>query len=189
MLALETLDDLRRQKFAVLVQAKLKELLSKRRNAGKSVAQFELQPVYLGAFNGYGNTQDFVTTAQMMKRLQADARTWTKGHYEQFVPAKLRAYFEPLPGGKTTGYGLRLGVEADVDHILPAAWGGLDHPRNYVLMPSSLNRSLKDLVDPKVGFLSNTELRAVQRFAQFMREQTLAAREEAIRRLPQITFA
>ena len=35
----------------------------------------------------------------------------------------------------------------DIDHVFPRSWGGVDHPWNYEVMSSSLNRSLgNDLV-------------------------------------------
>ena len=32
----------------------------------------------------------------------------------------------------------------DVDHVVPKRWAGIDHPRNYVVMHQSMNRSFGD---------------------------------------------
>lgn len=46
------------------------------------------------------------------------------------------------------GHGIDLDGK-DVDHVFPRAFGGADHPLNYQLLPSSLNRALGDDVVTK----------------------------------------
>ena len=64
----------------------------------------------------------------------------------------------------------------DVDHILPQKWGGLDHPRNYVVMHRSMNRSFKEcLPEAKFSYIerrSDTVLRKVNEFTKDVLQST-----------------
>ena len=84
------------------------------------------KPVYLGHWSAYANRRDYPISTGKICRAHA-----------------LRDYFEPCADGKP-GYqpkmvstgptGAGRATMFDVDHVVPSRWGGLDHPRNMVVM-------------------------------------------------------
>jgi hypothetical protein len=123
-------------------------------------------PVYLGE---YYHAVRSITSTQMLKHIR-QAREWTKSTYSTHP---CRRYFEPRPFGQ--GYQARAGFELSVDHINPDKLGGLDHPRNYLLMAKRLNSSFncRDLPE-KFNLLNRHQQVLVRAFAQ--RAKKAAAR-------------
>ena len=101
-------------------------------------------PVYLARVRKYANMREQVTAGKMHKMIQEDFRNMSETNYEFH---SLRDFFEPRkdekPGYQAkmidTGI-LRQGKESmfDVDHVVPSRWGGIDHPRNMVVMHRSM---------------------------------------------------
>ena len=128
-----------------------------------------LQPVYLGEFARYGNVRKQVSAAVMRRMIMDDAATWTPST----VPDLLEPYFEPIPE-RAKGYRVKPYHAFDIDHIIPKCYGGVDHPRNYCVMASSLNRSFRSLMDEKVALLGRHNMLAVRRFIANVGEQAAA---------------
>lgn len=88
----------------------------------------------------------------------------------------LKEFFEPRTGG-AQGYQPKMIATGpseagrlpmfDVDHVVPEKWGGINHPRNYVVMHRSMNRSFQGkLPETKWAYLGMSGLRTVARFFQ-----------------------
>lgn len=96
----------------------------------------KVKPVYLGE---HYHAERTVTSTQMLNWILLEAKGWTDSAWKDH-PCK--EFFEKRPSGE--GYHKRAGFMLSVDHVIPASWGGLDHPRNYMLMAKSLNSSYAD---------------------------------------------
>ena len=95
-------------------------------------SQIRVTPVYLGSWYFARGT---ITTAKFLAALQAEAAEWTVADYNAH-PCK--EYFEPRKA-PLSGYIHRHGMTLSIDHAIPVAHGGIDHPLNYVLMHRDLN--------------------------------------------------
>ena len=101
-------------------------------------------PVYLGQIRGYANMRKPVTAGKMHKMIQEHFKDMSKNDYEYHL---LRDFFEPRKD-KQPGYQakqVKTGIIGqctetmfDVDHVVPSRWGGIDHPRNMVVMHRSM---------------------------------------------------
>ena len=59
----------------------------------------------------------------------------------------------------------------DIDHVVPDNWGGINHPRNMVVMHRSMNRSFKDVLpETKWYYLSHRKSGVLRRVAFFVKE-------------------
>jgi hypothetical protein len=92
-----------------------------------------------GRPDDYANFRRLVPSGAMHALILEDARSWTK------PDAHLGCFFERNPSG--AGFVVKEGWDFDVDHAIPQHWGGLDHPRNYIVMPRSFIIFLK-LIKP-----------------------------------------
>ena len=81
------------------------------------------------------------------------------------------------------GFVVKPGFDFDVDHAIPKAMGGLDHPMNYFVMPQALNKSFGSLIDEKLGLVGRSVARRVAAFAKKMAEHL---RGEAEQHLPAV---
>jgi len=177
------------QKNIKKIRAKAKERIRKLQENDTSASTkdaIELEPVWLGFIEEYANMRRLISSGEMHKRIVQDARSWSEHDYEFHV---LRDFFEPVfVNGKAVGYKVKSGYEFDVDHALPKAWGGWDHPRNYLVMARSLNKSLQDNIDEKFALVGPQITRQIQYFAQKMRQFTEAHAEAALRLLPDLHY-
>ncbi|KAJ3083601.1 hypothetical protein HK102_000989 [Quaeritorhiza haematococci] len=110
-------------------------------------AHINVKPVYLGFVAPYKNHRGLIETADLTRKIDNDFKIMTKRNYK-FSP--LKDFYEPSPDGQ--GY-VRKEIEVktgkkekmfDIDHIIPESFGGINHPRNYVAVHRSMNRSWKD---------------------------------------------
>ena len=54
---------------------------------------------------------------------------------------------------------------------MPQRWGGLDHPRNFVVMHRSMNRSLRDaLPENKMAYINSRDRAILRKVAQFVND-------------------
>ena len=101
-------------------------------------------PVYLAVVKPYANMREQITAGKMHKMIDEDFKNMSVTDYEFHA---LRDFFVPRKD-KQPGYQakmidtgiLRQGKESmfDVDHVVPSRWGGIDHPRNMVVMHRSM---------------------------------------------------
>lgn len=122
--------------------------------------------VYLGDVY---HTSRTVTSARMRDFILRDARKWTPAQHGKH---KLKAFFEPL---ETGGYQPKRGHSFEVDHIIPQACGGIDHPRNYAVMASRLNARFQEKMDEKLAIVTAPVRRQVLDFAQGAKKAAGAA--------------
>ena len=98
-----------------------------------------------------------------------------------FKHNQLKDFFEARPSDQGQGYqpkhvktgmaGGGLSKMLDIDHVVPKRWGGVDHPRNYVAMHCSMNRSFGSaLPEEKWAYLGNSVMRGVAHFVQGIRD-------------------
>lgn len=132
-----------------------------------------VRPVYLGFVDGFKNEKTLMTSGKMNKAIELAFKDMNARDYK-FHP--LNDFFEPISSSSTSGYkpkmlacvGGKLEKMYDVDHIVPTRWGGLNHPRNYVVMHRSMNRALGDAMpEDKMAYIdhhNNTVLRKVAEF-------------------------
>lgn len=109
----------------------------------------------------YTNMEDWISTAEVGKRIKEQAATWAKGSNDyKFSP--FRQFFE---WNEAKGHYEGIdGANFHVDHILPKAWGGLDHPRNYCIMWDRLNLHFGPYVWEKLGYLDQAAARMAAQF-------------------------
>lgn len=70
-----------------------------------------------------------------------------------------------------SGIGVPLGGK-QIDHIIPKSVGGLDHPRNYCIVPIDLNRAwANNWTDEKRAVLGHSIIRSACDFAQWTKAQ------------------
>ena len=138
-----------------------------------------LQPEYLGIVEpgaDYGNIERMVSPEQMRKMIMADAAKWT----QHTLPGAFEGFFEPIPG-RTKGYRVKPYCVLHIDHVIPACFGGYDHPRNYCLMSGALNSSFQTLVDEKMALLGRDKMSLVRRFMTAVAARVRPHVDEAIR--------
>lgn len=118
-----------------------------------------LGAVYLGDIY---HTDKFTKSSDMRAFIEREAATWTRVEFERH---RLRHFFEPMRGG---GYRFKAFYDPHVDHILPKAYGGIDHPRNYALMSGKLNIYFGDRMDSdeKLAVVGKVVRGHVMRFAR-----------------------
>lgn len=143
-------------------------------------ACIELGIIYLGDVY---HTSRTVSSAKMRDFIKRDALTWTPA---QFAKHKLRAFFELYELG---GYEVKRGHEFDVDHIIPKACGGIDHPRNYAIMARRLNSRFQEKMDEKLAIIKAPVRRQVLDFAQNAQKAAGAAVNAWIGKLPPLAGA
>ena len=151
-------------------KAHVEQKLAKFRAEGRD--HLEVKPVYLG-FTEYKNLRGPVPSAVMRDLIVACFRgmTFTQGQHHplrdffQWCPKNL-AYIPKMvhiKAGQTQ-------IMFDVDHVVPKRWAGIDHPRNYVVMHQSMNRSFGDekpeLKMAYCGVQSQCVLRKVAEFTR-----------------------
>jgi HNH endonuclease len=154
--------------------ARLRRLSDRAERTDADIACIKTQPVYLGGLYFPGGE---ISSSKMRLMLIADAATWTTSKFN-FSP--LKAFFQPrMRGG---GYELKT-ENIDIDHVIPKSMGGLDHPRNYVVMSRSLNRSFGADVDEKFFTLGRTTTVAAKAFVQGHLKATAGQRAEYLRDL------
>lgn len=164
-------------KLILKAKARCDRLIADKHRAG-AAAEAELiqlclsKVVYLGEVShpsrpelNYRSMTRTISSSRMNELIRTHAKTWTNADFQHMH--QFHRFFEPIPS--RSGFQLRAGFKLDVDHILPAAWGGVDHPRNYVFIASSINRSFGDDVDAKMGLLGVHVKRKAQEFARSAR--------------------
>mmetsp|Transcript_7935 Transcript_7935/g.20338 ORF Transcript_7935/g.20338 Transcript_7935/m.20338 type:complete len:147 (-) Transcript_7935:137-577(-) len=115
-----------------------------------------------------------VTSGSLSKEIEHMFKYMRQGDY---AAHELKDYFEPRPGGgykpKTIAIeGERGRVKMyDIDHVVPSCWGGLDHPRNYVIMHRSMNRSLRECMpEDKMAYLKKRDKGILRKVAGFVHD-------------------
>jgi hypothetical protein len=101
-------------------------------------------------------------------------RTWSRNQLRQYIKANKH---ETKPGGKLhhlesyfTADG-KCKVHYHIDHIIPIACGGVDHPRNYALMPVKWNQYFGQWhTIEKQRYLGLTVSRRVREFVRWLRK-------------------
>lgn len=143
----------------------------------------QLGAVYLGHI--YHTGRD-LTSSQMLELIKLDAQTWTA---EKHATHPLKKFFVPRPAG---GYKIKPGFNLHVDHLIPAAWGGIDHPRNYAIMSAALNMAFGnrfELALEKVSLLPVQHRRAVVAFARDAKRAMKSAMRAFLAELKPLTGA
>ena len=134
----------------------------------------DMDPVYLGSCEDYRNMREYpVTSGSLSKQIEYQFKYMKPNDYDVH---ELKDFFEENPTG--SGYVPKMikvkgqrGLEKmyDVDHVVPRRWGGLDHPRNYVVMHRSMNRSLRDgLPEDKMAYLNKRDRAVLRKVARFV---------------------
>jgi hypothetical protein len=131
-----------------------------------------------GRADDYANFRRLVPSGEMHALILENARSWIE------PDAHLGCFFERSPSG--AGFVVKKGWEFDVDHAIPQHWGGLDHPRNYIVMPRSLNRSFQAYIDEKMALVGNSVSRRVAIFAQRMKELGRSETEANLAKLDRV---
>ena len=136
----------------------------------------DVRPVYLGFCSDYRNMREYpVTSGSLSKQIEYQFKFMRRAAY---AVHDLKDFFEPNPKGagyvprKVRVNGQR-GFEKmyDIDHIVPKRWGGLDHPRNFVVMHRSMNRSFRDaLPEDKMAYINKRDRGILRKVAQFVNE-------------------
>jgi len=156
------------------------------------IARFEekehihVDPVYLGFCETFKNMQQYpVTSGKLSTEIEAVFKHMGPA---QFRCHELRDFFTPNPKG-TGGYvPKKVSVKGekgkvkmyDIDHVVPKCWGGLDHPRNYVVMHRSLNRSFRELMpQDKMQYIQRNNKTILRKVAQFVKEVNSSGQVEA----------
>jgi hypothetical protein len=143
----------------------------------KSKDFIDVPPVYLGSVKEYRNLAQLTKSGAMSKRIQKDFHSMPESDYK-FHP--LRHFFEKRDDGAQgyEGKMLRTGptgkgreLMLDVDHVVPARWAGLDHPRNFVVMHRSMNRAFgSQLPETKWAYLERRSSNILRATSQFLTE-------------------
>lgn len=64
--------------------------------------------------------------------------------------------------------------DCDIDHVIAHAFGGVDHPFNYVIMPKSVNRFFKEWLTPvKFVYVGHSVARTVKAMSRWVKETAL----------------
>ena len=146
----------------------------------------DIAPVYLGFDHDYRNLAREVKPVKMGEMIKADFKIMSKSKYDYH---SLKDFFELRASGggyqpktlKTKNGGKY--CMFDVDHFLPDNLGGPNHPRNYVVMHASMNRTFQDLLpEHEMAYgqkhNSNTVNRKVAKFIRDMTTQLAPARKK-----------
>jgi hypothetical protein len=146
---------------AKTMKAMMKEVYEKvlqKRKQGlemKNHAHLDTKPVCLILVPQYKNMKHACKTGQLLPVIDSDFKHMSKSDYEFH---SLKDFYEPAATGKGYVYkklndGARM---FDLDHLLPDSWSGIDHPRNYVMMHRSYNRSFADATpEHKLAYIGN----------------------------------
>ena len=127
-----------------------------------------VKPVYLG-FTDYKNLKGLVSTAAIKDRIVTLFKEMSMAQYQHHP---LCEFFER---GGNGGYVPKMvhvkagqtQIMFDVDHVVPKRWGGIDHPRNYVVVHQSMNRSFgDDQAELKMAYYGRSVLRKVAEFTR-----------------------
>ena len=102
-----------------------------------------VSPQYLGTIPQYANMRKLVSAGKVHQQIHHDFMYMSEADYKYHA---LKDFFEPRK--EQPGYQAKLidtgilgqGKETmfDVDHVVPSRWGGIDHPRNMVVMHRSM---------------------------------------------------
>eukprot|EP00808_Paulinella_micropora_P007094 g32680.t1 len=129
----------------------LRQILTKMKSLYKR-SEVNVAPLYLGYVKPLTNTKRFMSRGQV--------RNWIKKNKKNPF---LRDYFD--------GKGRRK-LAWHVDHIIPASVGGLDHPRNYAIMPQIFNTEFGGWWSAaKAQYITVTAARHALLFAQYARKK------------------
>ena len=162
---------------ALYQQSKLK--VDEKLEQFKEREHIEVAPVYLGDIHRpeYANLKQTITTGKMQRMIEKEFYTMLE---RTFKHHPLKEYFEPRSDGKqgyqpkTVSLGLagnRKERMFDIDHVVPDNWGGINHPRNMVVMHRSMNRSFQDaLPETKWYYLSHRKSGVLRHVALFVKE-------------------
>ena len=125
-------------------QAHVEEKLARFKQEGRD--HLEVKPVYLGFIPEYRNLRKLISSVKMkdmiverFKNMQLDKYDYDDLKYF-FEPSKKGGGFTPK---MVKGRHGQTHIMFDVDHVVPQSWGGIHHPRNYVIMHRSMNRSFQ----------------------------------------------
>ena len=153
-------------------QAHVEEKLARFKQEGRD--HLEVKPVYLGFIQEYRNLRKLISSVKMKDMIVERFKTMRLGEYEShdlkffFEPSKISMGFTPK---MIKGKHGQTHIMFDVDHVVPQSWGGIHHPRNYVIMHRSMNRSFgSQPPDYKMAYLgadsahSRSTLRKVCQF-------------------------
>ena len=130
-----------------------------------------VQPVYLG-FTEYKNLRGVVSSIKVRDLILERFRGMTAADYQHHP---LRNFF--LPNAQAEGFVPKMvrvkagqtHIMFDVDHVVPKRWGGVDHPRNYVVVHQSMNRSFgEEQPEVKMAYYGRSVLRKVAEFTRSM---------------------
>jgi hypothetical protein len=120
----------------------------------RAKAHIEVKPEYLGDVPHYKNMRHPITSSKMSKMIEDEFRTMTAATFE-FHP--LKHFFEPRQGGGYVPKRENGQKMFDIDHVLPVRWGGPNHPRNFVMMHSAMNRAFgADLPEYEMAYIGMT---------------------------------
>lgn len=138
-------------------QKKVEQLLAKFAASGRE--HIDTKPVYLGFVRELKNKREYPMTSASVSR-EIDNLFENQMTKSTFDGHLLREYFEPSKDGngyvpkKVRSKSGALEKMYDVDHVVPSRWGGIDHPRNFVVMHRSMNRALGDAMpEDKMAYL------------------------------------
>ena len=103
-----------------------------------------MSPQYLGVIPKYANIRELITAGKMHRLIQEEFKNMSEADCRYH---ELKDFFEPRTD-KKPGYQAKMidtgilgqGKETmfDIDHVVPSRWGGIDHPRNMVVMHRSM---------------------------------------------------
>jgi hypothetical protein len=113
-----------------------------------------MQPIILGDVLPYANVQAEMSTDVMISTLKRDAKQWPR------PPLELDHIFQRKEGGR--GYELKFRIS--IDHIVPQSMGGLDHPRNYLIVGKRINSHWWANVDEKAAVIGRSAMVKVHNF-------------------------
>jgi len=129
----------------------LRQILRKMKSLYKR-SEVRVAPVYLGYVDPLKNTKRFMSRGQV--------RSWIKKNKKNPF---LRDYFDEKGRRKLAWH---------VDHIIPVSVGGLDHPRNYAIMPQVFNTEFGGWWSAaKAQYITLTAARHALLFAQYVRKK------------------
>jgi hypothetical protein len=133
----------------------------------------DIWAISLGDLHRLGHLDETISTTRMRKVIEEFMRSEGRGNLEKIMEPldasnPKRVAWEALVSFFGKGFADSLddpSVEwrnSEVDHILPDAHGGIDHPWNYVILPREINNSLRENIDAKSILLSVVAPTAVQ---------------------------
>ena len=169
-----------RSSFSARVHEQSQQKVSEKleRFKAQQTPHLEVLPAYLGAIADYKNLRDYplrtggsnnngIRSSDMSKMICKDFENMPFSVYKWHG---LKHFFEPHPTGKQGYVPKKVDgkIMFDVDHVVPQKWGGINHPRNFVVMHRSMNRSFQeDLPENKLAYIeksTRTTMRLVGHF-------------------------